>query len=67
MALSRHRLGEARRALGADPDDLVDFVRVESDFYPGLSEYFEQRAQEWLQRKRRELQDEDEGECDADA
>ena len=40
---------------------------MESDFYPGLSEYFEQRAQEWLQRKRRELQDEDEGECDADA
>jgi hypothetical protein len=52
---------------GADPDDLVDFVMVESDFYPGLSEYFEQRAQKWLQRKRRELEDEDEGERDADA
>jgi hypothetical protein len=53
---------------GADLDDLVDFVRVESDFYPGLSEYFERRAEEWLRRKRRELgdDDEDEGECNAD-
>jgi hypothetical protein len=41
-------------------EDTARFVTVESDFYPGLSEYFELRAKEWLERKRREL-GEDEG------
>ena len=31
---------------GADPEDVADFVRVESDFYPALSAYFEEKARE---------------------
>jgi hypothetical protein len=44
---------------GTDPRDLVDFVTVESEFYPELGEYFEQRAQEWLERRLEEDQDEE--------
>ncbi len=49
------------------PESVAGFVGVESDFYPGLSEYFEQRAQEWLERKRRELGDEEGGDDAANA
>lgn len=43
---------------GVEPEDLVDFVRVESDFYPGLAGHFEREAAVWLMRKRVELGDE---------
>jgi hypothetical protein len=36
---------------GCEPDEVADFVNVESDFYHGLSEYFNRRAKEWLERK----------------
>jgi hypothetical protein len=39
---------------GAEPDDVVAFVNVESAFYPSLSTYFERDAAAWLTRKRRE-------------
>lgn len=42
---------------GSDPRDLVGFVAVESEFYPGLTEEFERRAEEWLERRLRELVD----------
>ena len=44
---------------GSDPRGLVEFVRVESEFYPGLGEYFERRAREWLERRLREVTDEE--------
>ena len=34
---------------GSDPEEMVDFVKVVSPFYPELFGYFEQRANEWLQ------------------
>ncbi len=43
----------------SDPRDLVGFVTVESEFYPGLAEYFERRAAEWLERRLREVADEE--------
>ena len=52
---------------GGDLEDIAGFVSVESDFYPGLSEYFERRAEEWLERKRRELVEEEGGDDAADA
>jgi hypothetical protein len=42
---------------GGDPEDIVHFVSVESDFYPGLAAWYDARAEEWLERKRRELED----------
>ena len=46
----------------ADPEDIVDFVAVESDFYPSVSVWFKAKAEEWLERKRRELGWDEEGE-----
>jgi hypothetical protein len=43
----------------SDPRDLVGFVTVESVFYPGLAEHFEGRAAEWLERRLREVADEE--------
>ena len=43
---------------GCEPEDVADFVSVESDFYPGLSEYFDRRAEEWLERKIRQRREE---------
>lgn len=43
----------------SDPRDLVGFVRVESEFYPGLAELFERRAADWLERRLREVADEE--------
>ncbi|HKU59919.1 MAG TPA: hypothetical protein VJQ44_01785 [Gemmatimonadales bacterium] len=42
------------------PEMAADFVTVESEIYPGLAEYFERQAQGWLERRRRELEDEEE-------
>ena len=44
---------------GSDPRDLVGFVTVESVFYPGLAGHFERRAEEWLERRLREVADEE--------
>ena len=44
---------------GSDPRDLVGFVTVESEVYPGLAELFERRAAEWLDRRLREVADEE--------
>jgi hypothetical protein len=62
-------LTEAMRELqeGEDPRLLLHFVTVESDFYPGLAERFQRRAEAWLARKLRELGDEDSPEGDEDA
>jgi hypothetical protein len=38
-----------------DPAELQDFAQVVSDFYPQLGAYYEQRAEEWVQRRRAEL------------
>jgi hypothetical protein len=38
-----------------DPANLQDFAQVVSDFYPQLSAHYEQRAEEWVQRRRAEL------------
>jgi hypothetical protein len=46
---------------GTEPEDAARFVRVVSDFYPGLEEHFDRRAGEWLERKRRELGPEEDG------
>jgi hypothetical protein len=43
----------------SDPRALLGFVTVESEFYPGLAEYFERRAAEWLERRIREVADEE--------
>ena len=43
----------------SDPRDLVGFVIVESEFYPGLAELFERRAEEWLERRLREVANEE--------
>ena len=40
---------------GADPEDVVGFVNLESAFYPTLATYFERDAAAWLRSKRREL------------
>jgi hypothetical protein len=47
-----------------DPESVADFVRVESVFYPTLSGWFEERAAKWLERRRRE-REEDLGDDDA--
>jgi hypothetical protein len=39
---------------GGDPDELVDFVRVSSAFYPQLEEYYAQRAEAWVEQKKLE-------------
>jgi hypothetical protein len=43
----------------SDPRDLVGFVTVESELYPGIAEHFERRAAEWLERRLREVADEE--------
>lgn len=43
----------------SDPRDLLGFVTVESEFYPGLAEWFERRAADWLERRLREVADEE--------
>ncbi len=54
-----------------DPGDVVDFVRAESDLYPGLSAWCAQNAQAWVERERQilrqdeEQEDDDAGEDDA--
>jgi hypothetical protein len=45
----------------SDPEDLAHFVTVESEFYPELGEHYQRRARQWLERKLRELRDEDDG------
>jgi hypothetical protein len=35
-----------------DPEEKLDFVTVESDLYPMLSSYYEERAKAWLRRER---------------
>jgi hypothetical protein len=35
---------------GSDPEDLVDFVRVSSSFYPQLEEHYAAESREWLKR-----------------
>lgn len=45
---------------GADPEDVVHFIALESDFYPALPAWYEERAAEWLVRARREAEAEDE-------
>ena len=42
-----------------DPGRVVDFVRVESDFYPTLSAWFRERAAEWLEDRRSEQEGEE--------
>jgi hypothetical protein len=37
------------------PDELLDFVRVSSFYYPQLERYFEGQAQEWLRKTRERL------------
>jgi hypothetical protein len=44
---------------GGDPEDIACFVSVESDFYPGLTAWYDARAEEWLVRKRREWEEDD--------
>jgi hypothetical protein len=44
---------------GGEPEDIVHFVSVESDFYPDLAAWYDARAEEWLERKRREVEDDD--------
>jgi hypothetical protein len=34
---------------GCEPGELVDFVTVESVFYPGLSEYYRAQARRWVE------------------
>ena len=36
---------------GTDPRDAARYVTVESEFYPGIGEYYQARADEWLERK----------------
>jgi hypothetical protein len=43
-----------------DAEDLVDFVTVESDFYPQLRAWFEEEAQEWLANIREKCRKDDE-------
>jgi hypothetical protein len=37
-----------------DPADLQDFAQVVSDFYPQIGALYEQRAEEWVRRRRAE-------------
>jgi hypothetical protein len=41
---------------GCEPHELIDFVTVESVFYPGLSEYYRTKAREWLETQSEELE-----------
>jgi hypothetical protein len=44
---------------GEDPRLQLHFVAVESEFYPGLGDYYQERAEAWLSRKLQELGDEE--------
>jgi hypothetical protein len=44
---------------GGEPEDIVHFLSVESDFYPDLAAWYDARAEEWLERRRWELEDDD--------
>jgi len=33
---------------GCEPEELLNFVTVESDFYPDLSAYYQQQAESWI-------------------
>jgi cell division FtsZ-interacting protein ZapD len=37
---------------GCDPDELREFVAVESDFYPQLSGHYRRQAGRWLEQHR---------------
>ena len=37
---------------GCEPDELREFVAVESDFYPELSGYYRRQARYWLEQQR---------------
>jgi hypothetical protein len=45
---------------GGDPEDLVDFVRVSSPFYPQLEEYYAADSREWLKAAKARQKTEDE-------
>jgi hypothetical protein len=38
---------------GCDPDELLTFVTVESDCYPHLTLYYQEKARLWVERKNR--------------
>jgi len=42
---------------GQNPEELIDFVTVSSEFYPQLQTWYEDQAQEWLKRSLAELQE----------
>jgi hypothetical protein len=41
--------------LAGDPEPLLRFVTVESDSYPTLAAWYRAQAEEWLRRRRRDL------------
>jgi hypothetical protein len=43
---------ELRSGYAANPKEMLDFVTVESDLYPMLFRYYEERAEDWLRRQR---------------
>jgi hypothetical protein len=45
---------------GGDPDNLVDFVRVSSPFYPQLEDYYAAESRDWLNEVKARKKTEDE-------
>jgi hypothetical protein len=46
---------EGSMEVGVDLDDLENFMRVESLFYPQLEAWYEQQTEQWLAEKAREI------------
>ena len=45
---SRARIVRNYNLDSCDPEDLINFVIVTSDFYPELQAYYAEEAREWL-------------------
>ena len=54
---------ETQVECGAPPEAAVEFASIESAWYPGLEDYYERVAADWIEQKRAELGIEDEEEC----
>ena len=57
---------EGSLEVGVDLDDLENFMRVESLFYPQLEARYEEQTEQWLAEKGREIWREDDAEGDED-
>jgi hypothetical protein len=55
-----------RNGYGDDIEGAVRFVTVSSHFYPGIEEYYERKAELWLEERRAEMADDEDEDVDGE-